>query len=157
MNRTFRLLLTNTFIPASLAMTGHLLAAESFPPPGECPQPRFTGRAPAEIYALTNPLPVNAETIAAGQRLYRGASAGVACATCHGEKGDGKGVLAAQFAPPPRNFACAQTVRGIPDGQLFWIVKNGSPGTAMSPASAYGKFTDENIWQLVAYLRTFPK
>jgi mono/diheme cytochrome c family protein len=48
-------------------------------------------------------------------------------------------------------------VKGVPDGQLFWIDRNGSPGTAMSPANALGKFTDENIWQLVAYLRTFPR
>lgn len=142
---------------AALAAIGFVSAADQLPPPGECPQPRFTGRAPAEIYTLTNPLPASAETAAAGQRLYRGTSGGTACATCHGVKGDGKGVLASQFAPPPRNFACAQTVKGIPDGQLFWIVKNGSPGTAMSAASAYGKFSDENIWQLVAYLRTFTK
>lgn len=134
-----------------------LSAADNYPPPGECPQPRFTGQAPPDIYALSNPLPANAETVAAGQRLYRSRPGQVGCVTCHGEKGDGKGVLAQQFSPPPRNFACAQTVKGIPDGQLFWIVRNGSPGTAMSPASAFGKFSDDNVWQLVAYLRTFQR
>jgi mono/diheme cytochrome c family protein len=123
------------------------------PPASECPQPRFTGKAPADIYGLSNPLSVNAETLAAGERLYRGKSGSVSCATCHGEKGDGKGKMAAQFDPPPRNFTCAQTVNGIPDGQLFWIIRNGSPGTSMPPAGSIGKFTDQEIWHIVAYLR----
>jgi cytochrome c1 len=52
--------------------------------------------------------------------------------------------------PRPRNFACAQTVNGIPDGQLFWIVRFGSPGTSMPPHPA---FSDEQVWKVVAYLR----
>jgi mono/diheme cytochrome c family protein len=127
------------------------------PAAGGCPQPRFTGKAPPEIYALTNPLTISAETLAAGQRLYRGQAGATACATCHGVKGDGKGMLASQFEPPPRNFACAQSIQGVPDGQLFWIIRNGSPGTAMPPASAVGKFSDDDIWQIVAYLRAFAR
>jgi mono/diheme cytochrome c family protein len=129
-------------------------AADGRPPPSsDCPQPRFTGTAPAEIYALTNPLAVNAETLAAGERIYRGKSGDTSCITCHGEKGDGKGYLASQFDPRPRNFTCAKTVNDIPDGQLFWIIRNGSPGTAMPPVSTFGKFGDQEIWQIVAYLR----
>jgi mono/diheme cytochrome c family protein len=133
------------------------VAADSFSPPGQCPQSRTTRQAPADVYGMNNPLPVNAETIAAGQRLYRVKSGTVSCVSCHGERGDGKGPLANQFTPPPRNFACAQTLKDVPDGQLFWIVKNGSPGTAMSPTNSLAKFSDENIWQIVAYLRTLPR
>jgi mono/diheme cytochrome c family protein len=138
-----------------LVMPWFAVAADH-PSPGLCPQPRSTVKAPPDIYALTNPLTANPTTLAAGQQLYRGKQGATACAMCHGIKGDGKGVLASQFAPPPRNFTCAQTMKGIPDGQLFWIVRNGSPGTAMPAASTFGKFTDENIWQIVTYLRTFP-
>ena len=124
--------------------------AAADPAPGECPQPRFTGKAPPEIYALTNPLPDTSETLNAGERLYLDKSAPVPCVACHGKNGDGKGTLATQFSPPPRNFTCTATVNGIPDGQLFWIIRNGSPGTAM-PASR--KLTDQQVWQLVYYLR----
>ena len=135
-------------------MAGSAAAADrSSPPANECPQPRFTGKAPEDIYSLSNPLSINAETLAAGKRLYLGKSGTVSCATCHGVNGDGKGKLASQFDPPPRNFACVQTVNGIPDGQLFWIIRNGSPGTAMSPANAIGKFGDQDIWQIVAHIR----
>lgn len=74
-----------------------------------------------------------------------------ACADCYGKRGEGNGPLASQFDPRPRNFACAQTVNGIPDGQLHWIIKNGSPATAMP---SFGSLDDEEIWQLVIYLRS---
>lgn len=140
-----------------LTTWGPATAAERSPPATDCPQPRFTEKAPADILKLTNPLSASADALAAGQRLYQGKSGAISCATCHGEKGDGKGKLSSQFAPPPRNFACAQTVKDVPDGQLFWIIKNGSPGTSMSPASALGSFTDENIWQVVTYIRALAR
>ena len=129
----------------------------NFPPVSECPQPRFTMKAPADIYGLSNPVKISTETLAAGESLYRGKTGSTSCTSCHGEKGDGKGKLASQFNPPPRNFACAQTVSGIADGQLFWIIRNGSPGSGMPPARALGKFTDEDIWHLVAYIRQFAR
>lgn len=119
------------------------------PPPAECPQPRFTGKAPAELYARTNPLEASRGNRRAGQKLYHKIS-NPACAACHGKEGEGNGPLADQFMPRPRNFSCTETIDGIPDGQLHWIIKNGSPGTAMP---AFGYFTDEEIWQLVMYLR----
>ncbi|NIP99686.1 MAG: cytochrome C, partial [Nitrospinaceae bacterium] len=42
--------------------------------------------------------------------------------------------------------------KDIPDGQMFWIIKNGSPGTRMP---AFGNLSDEQIWQLVLYIRQF--
>jgi mono/diheme cytochrome c family protein len=136
----------------SLALLG-ACAGTAYPPASQCPQPRFTGKAPEAIYNLFNPLASNAENIASGRRLYE-KDARPACQTCHGIKGDGQGPLAAQFDPQPRNFACAQTVNGIPDGQLFWIIQNGSPGTSMP---SFGTLRDEQIWQLVWYLRELAK
>lgn len=124
-------------------------AADSLPP-GECPQPRFTGKAPAEYLAKTNPVASSPESLAEGERLYNGKSKTLPCAYCHGAKGDGKGYLAAQYEPRPRNFLCTATINGIEDGQLFWIIQNGSPGTAMPPSK---NLTDEQIWQLVHHLR----
>ncbi|MNC88750.1 hypothetical protein D3C83_46000 [compost metagenome] len=54
------------------------------------------------------------------------------------------------FDPRPRNFQCAATVNGIPDGQLFWIIRYGSPGTSMPP---HPKLGDEQVWKVVAHLR----
>ena len=127
------------------------VVAEHLTPAAEaCPQPRFTGQAPEALYARVNPLEANRRNRRAGKELYEDL-ADPGCSICHGKKGDGKGQLAQQFDPPPRNFACAQTVNGIPDGQLHWIIQNGSPGTAMPP---YDYLTEEEIWQLVIYLRS---
>lgn len=134
-----------------LACLAFALAAGSAlaqPPTSECPQPRFTGKAPDEYLARTNPLPPGTD-LAEAERIFRGGARGVSCATCHGAKGDGRGEMATMFDPRPRNFQCAQTVTGIPDGQLFWIIRFGSPGTSMPP---HPNLTDEQVWKLVLYL-----
>ena len=138
-----------------IVMVGALMAAPAIaehkaPDPAECPQPRFTGKAPPILYATANPLEANRRNRRAGKELYEDIS-NPPCAACHGDKGDGRGQLAGQFTPRPRNFACNETIAGIPDGQLFWIIQKGSPGTAMPP---FGYFNDEEIWQLVIYLRS---
>ena len=119
------------------------------PPAAECPQPRFTGKAPEEFYSRVNPLELSRSNRKAGDKLYH-KLADPSCSVCHGEDGEGNGQLADQFDPRPRNFACAATIDGIPDGQLHWIIKNGSPGTAMPP---FEYLSDDEIWQLVIYLR----
>ena len=115
----------------------------------DCPQPRFTGSAPPEYLAMQNPLPKDAD-VRAAERFFRGDGDSISCAKCHGEKGDGRGAMSAMFDPPPRNFRCAATINGIPDGQLFWIIRFGSPGTAMPP---HPKLDDAQIWALVTHLR----
>jgi mono/diheme cytochrome c family protein len=115
----------------------------------QCPQPRFTGQAPASVYNSSSPLAYSDEVVDAGRKLYE-EDAEPACRMCHGSKGDGMGPLASQFTIPPRNFSCAKTVNGIPDGQLFWIIQHGSPGTHMR---SYAQLSDGEIWQLVTYIR----
>lgn len=120
----------------------------------QCPQPRFTGSAPDEFLQMNNPVPLNRAVLGEGKRLYLGKVEGRGCAICHGSKGDGRGPLADSFDPPPRNFTCARTINGIADGQLFWIVRYGSPDTSMP---AHPQLRDTQIWQLVHYLRHLAK
>ena len=129
------------------------LGASAAPPAAECPQPRYTGKAPDEYYQRKNPLAPGTD-LRAARRTDLGDGDSIACASCHGEKGDGRGRMAAMFDPRPRNFACAQTVNGVPDGQLFWIIRFGAPGgaAAMPP---HPRLTDQQIWELVLLLRGF--
>ena len=146
------------FVTAALAALSAIAvtaaAAQTAAATGQCPQPRFTGKAPAEYLERTNPLAATPQNLKAGEQRYLGTADNEYCAICHGRTGDGKGALARQYDPPPRNFACAKTVNGVADGQLFWIIRYGSPDTAMPP---HAKLNDEQIWQLVLHLRQLAK
>ena len=96
-----------------------------------CPQPRFTELAPASIASMQNPLAVNPDNLDAGRRLFEKDVRPVPCIECHGSNGDGNGRMANMFEPAPRNFTCDPTMADIPDGQLYWIIRNGSIGTSM--------------------------
>jgi mono/diheme cytochrome c family protein len=121
---------------------------------GACPQPRKTQQAPAEMLGASDPLPASSHHIAAGKKLFQETAKPLACANCHGPQGDGTGALGMGLMPPPRDFTCGATMKTIPDGQLFWVIRNGSPGTGMMPFSA---LSDEEVWQLIRYIRTLAK
>jgi mono/diheme cytochrome c family protein len=123
-------------------------------PSGVCPQPRKTAKAPEEFSKMTNPLPASQATIKAGKTLFLQTAKPLACAQCHGEKGDGQGIMGAALIPPPRNFTCGKTMKDISDGQLFWIIKNGSPGTGMM---AFAGMPDEEVWQMIRYIRSLAR
>ena len=117
-----------------------------------CVQQRKTPQAPAKIYKQSNPLEATSENLSAGEQLYNKKAKPLACAKCHGAKGEGKGEMAAGMNPPPRDFACKAMMQDIPDGQLFWVIKNGSKGTGMM---GFKSLSDNQIWQLVSYIRQF--
>ena len=122
---------------------------------GICPQNRKTRKAPGRYLKKKNPILPTPKNLAEGKRLFNKDAKPTACRLCHGAKGNGNGSLARRLDPPPRNFTCAEVMNDLPDGQLFWVIQNGSRGTAM-PAH---KFTlkPEEIWQLILFIRKFLK
>jgi mono/diheme cytochrome c family protein len=104
----------------------------------------------AEARALTSPLPGSPKIVEQGKALYNGKGA---CFNCHGKDGDGNGLLAAQLDPSPRNFQHHGFWRHRTEGEIFWVIKNGSVGTSMV---GFGEqLTDEEIWSLIQYMRNF--
>jgi mono/diheme cytochrome c family protein len=142
------------YLKATFKGVPDIATAQSGGQIGACMQPRKTAMAPDEFLAQTNPLTASAGTIQAGKTLYLKTAQPVACAMCHGEQGDGKGIMGAALVPLPRNFTCESMMKDIPDGQLFWIIKNGSPGTAMM---SFAGLPDEQVWQLIQYIRSLTK
>ncbi len=104
----------------------------------------------AEARALISPLPKTPETITLGKVIYDGKGA---CFNCHGKDGDGNGPLAAQLKPSPRNFRQHGFWRHRTEGEVFWVIKNGSVGTSM--VGFGGQLTDGEIWALIQYIRNF--
>jgi len=104
----------------------------------------------AEARAMTSPLPKSPETVAQGKAIYDGKGV---CFNCHGKDGDGNGPLAAQLNPSPRNFLHHGFWRHRTEGEIFWVIKHGSAGTAMV---GFGEqLTEGEIWALIQYIRNF--
>ncbi|MGV7221008.1 MAG: c-type cytochrome [Nitrospinales bacterium] len=121
---------------------------------GICPQTRATAKAPDEDHEKKNPLKTTRKNIDAGETLFNLMAEPTPCKICHGVKGNGLGIMAHGLAAMPRNFTCNETMEKITDGQIFWIIRNGSPGTGMP---AFKFLTDEQIWQLILYIRRFAR
>ncbi len=83
-----------------------------------------------------------------------------ACATCHGDNGNGNGPAAKYLDPLPRNFTTGMyKFRSTPNGELptdqdlVRIVEDGIPRTQMPGWK--GLLTRQEILDVVAYLKTF--
>jgi putative heme-binding domain-containing protein len=87
----------------------------------------------------TNPLQGNAQAIDQGQQLFR-----LSCASCHG--------LNAKGLRGP-DLTTGQFARGGSDPQLFRTIMQGIPGTDM-PGAQFADATPEQVWAVIAYLRT---
>ena len=115
------------------------------------------------------------EHVAKGHRLFS-----YYCAHCHGEKGGGNGYNAAYLDPPPRDLTdrVEHYMAEATNEQIFEAISNGVAGVLAepkgseagkkkdeeeeghgSPLMPYWKFTlsEEEIWSLVAYIRTLHK
>jgi len=105
------------------------------------------GRWVAPAWADTLKSPV-ADAAAASERGKE--SYDLYCWSCHGKKGRGDGAAGASFPIPPADFRTPE-VSGQSDGALYWKLTTGRGN--MTP---YGDLlTDEQRWELVAYIRTF--
>jgi mono/diheme cytochrome c family protein len=113
-------------------------------------QPRVPAEKLVEARALTSPLPSSPEVVAQGKALYNGKGT---CFNCHGKEGGGNGPVAAQLDPSPRNFQHHGFWRHRTEGEIFWVIKNGSAGTSM--VGFGGQLTDEEIWSIIQYERSF--
>jgi len=118
---------------------------------GLCPQSREeTPKAPENYIQKSNPLKKNGENLKKGRLLYLVKAKTLQCKHCHGLKGDGRGEMASDSFPAPRNFTCTRMMKTIPDGQLFWAIENGLPHTSMP---SYENLSDKQTWQLIHYIR----
>ena len=89
---------------------------------------------------VMNPLANNPTAAADGQRIYDGT-----CQTCHGPAGVGD----RDRGGPALNTTGLK--QGDADADLFRTIRQGVSGTQMPP---YKGLRDEQIWQLVSYIRS---
>ncbi|HEX9743141.1 MAG TPA: cytochrome c [Nitrospiraceae bacterium] len=101
--------------------------------------------------SVNNPLPPTPEVIGKGKALFEGKAF---CKACHGADGKGLPKELELKGPLPRNFTDTQWQAARTDGELFWILKNGSPGTDMAPFIPL-VLSEEEAWQVLLYVRSF--
>lgn len=103
---------------------------------------------PPNANTLKNPVPMNAETLAAAHELYVSN-----CQKCHGVRADGKLPPDSTYfySTKPTNFTNARLVDSMSDGEIFWKMTSGR-----KPMPAFkSKLSDEQRWGLVNLIRLF--
>lgn len=104
-------------------------------------------KAPEWADTLKSPYHEEPLTLAQGEELFV-----LYCATCHGDSGYGDGAAGGSLGQKPANFHDT-LVKAQSDGAIFW--KLGTGRGNMPPFKDV--FTDEQRWQLVAYIRHLGK
>jgi mono/diheme cytochrome c family protein len=100
----------------------------------------WLSHVPEKDRAIADPLTHTSDNVAAGQELFRRN-----CATCHGENAEGRRLKPSLRTPE---------VRSATDGELFWLLRNGSLAHGMP---SWSRLPESERWQLIQYLRTLPE
>lgn len=130
----------------AVSLTAPVLASDS-----DILRPRVPADQYQEARGIANPLPPTPDLIEKGRALYHGKAF---CVACHGRDGKGLGEGLDVKGPLPRNFTDKAWQAARTDGELIWILKNGSPGTDMAPFIPL-VLTEEEAWQVLLYVRSF--
>lgn len=104
-----------------------------------------------EARTWKNPFEATAENIEKGRQIFHGKAF---CVTCHGRDGKGLGDIEGLRGKLPRNFTDKAWQAARTDGELLWILKNGSPGTDMASFVPL-ILTEEEAWHVLLYVRSF--
>ena len=110
-------------------------------------EPRVPLELLEEIQDMDNPYPATPERIETGRKIFFGKGM---CTTCHGK--DGKGVKHPGHSP--RDFTDPKWQEARTDGEMMWVLRNGSPGTEM-PVRVGKIINEEEGWSVIHFIRTF--
>ncbi len=114
-------------------------------------KPRVPPDQIQEARSWTNPFPSSEENIEKGKQIFHNKAF---CVTCHGRDGKGLGNIPGLRGKLPRNFTDNTWQAARTDGELFWILKNGSPDTDMASFIPL-VLTEEEAWHVLLYVRSF--
>jgi mono/diheme cytochrome c family protein len=82
--------------------------------------------------------------LARGKQRYQ-----ITCTPCHGDSGNGVGVVSKYWAIPPTANLIDPRVKDMPEGQIFWTITHGKG--LMGPYNGVTSVRDR--WAITAYLR----
>ena len=108
-------------------------------------QPRVPAELLEELQDMDNPYPASPERIELGKEIFFGKGL---CVTCHSKNG------VELPGHSPRDFTDKKWQEIRTDGEMMWVLRNGSPGTAM-PVRVGKGINEEEGWSVIHYIRTF--
>jgi len=107
---------------------------------------------PLEYRSRRIPYPQAKMVIDDGGRLYKRH-----CASCHGSKGAGDGEAGRDLTPSPAFLAYLIKRPRSVDEYLLWTISEGNDHFGSEMPTFKDALTEEEIWQIVAYMRAdFP-
>ncbi len=88
----------------------------------------------------------------AGRKIYK-----MYCKKCHGKKGNGKGLMAKDLNPKPRDFTDKAQMEKRSDWQIFLGIKDGGPAVGLSEQMTAWKdaLTEQEMRDVAVYIRRF--
>lgn len=92
---------------------------------------------------------VTPESQAKAKKLFA-----IDCALCHGATGDGKTDLAKDMQLTLLDWTDEKSLAGMQDGELFKTIRNGKN---KMPAEDAGRAKDDEVWNLIVYIRSLGK
>jgi mono/diheme cytochrome c family protein len=101
--------------------------------------------APAPAAGQTNPVKPTDKSQARAKEIYS-----VDCAVCHGDSGDGKTDVAKGMGITLKDWSNPKTLAEKTDQELFNIIRNGKD---QMPAEVEGRAKDDEVWNLIIYIR----
>jgi len=108
-----------------------------------------TGKSGPEAFGDGIPIDVSGDSMRQGQEIYK-----IYCAMCHGESGNGKGVIADERYGYTTIASLLQTrIVDLPDGEIYNTITNGK--NTMGPYGA--KIRIEDRWKVVMYVRALQR
>jgi mono/diheme cytochrome c family protein len=116
------------------------------PPPVTTTSAQNSWVVPAKYKTMTNPYPVNSESIALGKTIYA-----THCKSCHGSKGDGNGTKAAGLDTKVESFFISSFLSQKP-GEVYYKVLTGRKDM---PRFDKKIPDDEERWAIVHYIMNF--
>jgi mono/diheme cytochrome c family protein len=143
------------FKPYLLCSAAMLLGFTAASAPGQATQaalPTQTPAAapvPAGAAMFKNPVKPTAESQAKAKSLYA-----IDCAMCHGDNGSGQTDLVKSMELKLGDWSDASTLASKQDNELFSAIRNGKN---KMPSEAEGRANDNEIWNLILYIRGFSK
>jgi mono/diheme cytochrome c family protein len=147
--KVFGMLTAAMFLSSGLAIAGP--EKDPIPPRVPADQRAAAKKDKSPLYEKSES--ASAEIVAEGKALYEGKGT---CVNCHGKSGTGDGPAGAVLNPGPRDFSNCKFHKKRKDGELMWVIKNGSPGTGMVPLVP-ATISEEEAWKIIAYERSFCK